>query len=287
MPRQNRVTPFGELVATPARGTLMGNRGCLHDARGSVVRSWQLRRWICCLLQFRGRRRAVMTPGHYTELFFLDEATAIAAGHRPCAECRRERFDAYRRALAGGRRQLPRASEIDARLHTQRLTPAGSQRLHAEELDTLPDGVFVLLPDREAAYLVRGDALLAWSAAGYTARVERPHGIVVAVLTPRLSVRAIRGGYVPDVHPSADDRMERDAGGQSSGGSPPARVAAALQAGGETESPTNRTPPSQWSTFTPPAWRLRAARRPFCCVAFRQSGPGGFGGSAWLYSVFP
>jgi hypothetical protein len=88
MPRQNRVTPFGEIVATPERGTFLGNRGVLHDQAGNIRRAWQVERWLLCLLEFRGRKRAIMTPGHYTELFFLDEATGLAAGHRPCAECR-------------------------------------------------------------------------------------------------------------------------------------------------------------------------------------------------------
>ncbi len=95
MPRQNRVTPFGDLIATPERGTFLGNRGVLHDDAGRIKRAWQLRRWIVCVLEFRGRKRSVMTPGRYTELFFLDEATALAAGHRPCAECRRARFLAF------------------------------------------------------------------------------------------------------------------------------------------------------------------------------------------------
>src|SRR3954465_3835639 len=118
MPRQNRVTPFGQIVAEPQRGTLMGNRGRLHDEEGRIRRPWQLERWIVCLLEFKGRKRQVMTPGHYTELFFLDEATALAAGHRPCAECRRVAFDAFRRALAvGAADQLLRtAVEIDRRL---------------------------------------------------------------------------------------------------------------------------------------------------------------------------
>src|SRR6202451_2054834 len=100
--RQNRVTPFGDLVATPERGTFMGNRGVLHDAEGRIKRVWQLKRWIVCVLEFRGRKRQVMTPGRYTELFFLDEATALAAGHRPCAECRRQRFNAFRDAWKPG-----------------------------------------------------------------------------------------------------------------------------------------------------------------------------------------
>src|SRR4051812_13082053 len=100
MPRQNRVTPSGEIVAVPERGTMLGNRGLLHDGQGLIVRQWKEKRWIVCVLQFKGRRREVMSPGLYTELFFLDEATALAAGHRPCAECCRERFDAFRGAWA-------------------------------------------------------------------------------------------------------------------------------------------------------------------------------------------
>src|ERR1700732_822885 len=102
MARQNRVTPAGDVIATPERGTFLGNRGVLHDDQGRIKRAWQLKRWIVCVLEFKGRRRAVMTPGRYTELFFLDEATALAAGHRPCAECRRERFNAFREAWLRG-----------------------------------------------------------------------------------------------------------------------------------------------------------------------------------------
>ena len=102
MPRQNRVTPFGEIVAKPERGTMIGNRGILHDAEGRIRRSWQLRRWILCLLGFKGRHRAVMTPNRYTELFFLDEAAGLADGHRPCADCRRAQFSAFRNTVAAG-----------------------------------------------------------------------------------------------------------------------------------------------------------------------------------------
>ena len=100
MPRQNRVTPFGELIAISERGTLMGNRGVLHDEAGTIRRVWQLKRWILCVLMFKDRNRVVMSPGRYTELFFLDEATGLAAGHRPCAECQRARFLAFRTGRA-------------------------------------------------------------------------------------------------------------------------------------------------------------------------------------------
>src|SRR5271165_1152863 len=118
MPRQNRVTPFGEIVAVPERGTFMGNRGNLHNAEGHIKRTWQVKRWLVCLLEFKGRKRTVMRPGFYTELFFLDEATALAAGHRPCAECRRERYNDFRKAWQSSHpgtsgSSLPTADEID------------------------------------------------------------------------------------------------------------------------------------------------------------------------------
>lgn len=212
MPRQNRVNPLGEIVAVPDRGLFMGNRGCLHDAEGMIRRPWQLERWIICLLEFKGRKRTVMTPGHYTELFFLDESTALAAGHRPCAECRRERFNAFRRALAAGTEgeSLLSAVEIDRRLHAQRVAPDCSKRTYTANLDELPDGVFVLLPGVErTSYLVLGDTLLAWTAGGYTDRVDRPRATAVEVLTPELKVRAIRGGYVPELHPSTHVLLDR------------------------------------------------------------------------------
>jgi hypothetical protein len=207
VPRQNRVTPLGEIVAVPERGNFLGNRGCLHDDAGRIRRDWQLERWIVCVLRFKGRHRRVMKPGHYTELFFLDEATAFAAGHRPCAECRRERFNAFRQCLAAahrGKKTPHSAVEIDARLHADRLTADGAKRLEPAELDALPDGAFVQLPGRgEIPYLVWGNELFAWSAGGYTARIERPRGLEVPVLTPVLTVLALRGGYVPELHPSA------------------------------------------------------------------------------------
>src|SRR6202046_2498085 len=130
MPRQNRVTPFGKIIATPERGTFMGNRGVLHDDQGRIKRAWQVKRWLVCVLEFRGRHRTVMTPGSYTELFFLDEATALAAGHRPCAECRHERYNVFRHAWqlahAGTNSSpLPTAEEIDRKLHEERITKEG------------------------------------------------------------------------------------------------------------------------------------------------------------------
>jgi hypothetical protein len=156
-----------------------------------------------------------MAPNRYTELFFLDEATGLAAGHRPCFECRRSRFLAFRDAWALGKRAIMppetiRAEMIDDRLHTERVGPDRSKRTFTADLDELPDGVFVQLggPDGVAC-LIRGDDLLTWSPGGYTGRRPRRRGEVVSVLTPRSTVAALRAGYVPEVHPSAFEPMIR------------------------------------------------------------------------------
>lgn len=205
MPRQNRVTPFGDIIATPERGTFLGNRGILHDAEGHIKRSWQVKRWLVCVLQFRGRKRTVMTPNRYTELFFLDEATALAAGHRPCAECRHARFlafcNAWKRAHPGhGGSRRPTADEIDNRLHAERVAADRSKRSYAAALDELPDGVFVTLKTAGGqAFLVWGDLLLAWSAGGYRESRPRPKDETATVLTPPSTVATIRADYTPEV----------------------------------------------------------------------------------------
>jgi hypothetical protein len=206
VPHRNRVTPLGELVADPPRGLVYGNRGCLHDERGRIRRRYAGRRWIACRLEFRGRRRsALMQPGRYTELFFLDEATAFAAGHRPCAECRREdyvRFGERWRAIHpadGG------ADAIDERLHAERLDPSTrGARLHDVRLDELPDGAFVLRDG--VPHLVRGARLLAWTPAGYADRTRRPCDATATLITPPSLVAVLAAGWesdVPFLHPSA------------------------------------------------------------------------------------
>jgi hypothetical protein len=209
LPRQNRVTPFGDIIATAERGTFLGNRGVLHDPDGRIRRAWQVKRWLVCVLEFRGRKRQVMTPGRYTELFFLDEATALAAGHRPCAECRHARFldfcAAWKRTTSRDQ-ELPRptADEIDRQLHTERLAAGRTKRSFWAMLDELPDGVFVVRAAGERqAYLLWGGHLLAWTPAGYGERRRRPQREEVKVLTPKSTVAAMRAGYVPEVHPSA------------------------------------------------------------------------------------
>ena len=204
MPRQNRVTPFGELIATAHRGTLMGNRGCLHDAAQRIQRPFALQRWIICLLQFQDRRRTVMTPGRYTELFFLDEATALAAGHRPCAECQRQRYQLFRAHWAAARTVtgVPSAGEMDDVLHAERLDATQAKRTYVERLSRLPAGVIVA-DDEARAHLVLADALRAWSPAGYGPRRPRVPSAQMRVLTPPSSVRALARGYPVGLHASA------------------------------------------------------------------------------------
>jgi hypothetical protein len=211
MPRRNRVTPFGEIIAVRDRGTLMGNRGVRHNNADTICRAWQLHRWILCVLEFDGRKRAVMSPGCYTELFFLDEATGLAAGHRPCAECQRQRFREFRAAWVAGHAsndtsdgtRTPMAGEIDDRLHAERVVAGGEKGRFDAGIDDLPDGVLVTLAGDDAtSYLVWRDELLAWSPSGYHERRPRPAGVRVSVLTPAPTVTAIRAGYVPGVHPS-------------------------------------------------------------------------------------
>ena len=208
MPLQNRMTPFGEIVSSPARGLLMGNRGILHnDDRRLGTARWQHPHWVVCRLDWKGRRQEVMRPGAYTQLFFLDEAVALAAGHRPCAHCRRADYEAFVSAwmAAAGRAERPRAAEIDWQLHRERVDPATRRQVtHAAQLDALPDGTFVTLPGKPAtAYLVLGRTLLTWNADGYRGLRERPAGLEVVVLTPRTTVGALAAGFKPQLHPSA------------------------------------------------------------------------------------
>ena len=196
MPHRNRVTPLGEIIAHPARGLVFGNRGCLHDDDGRIRRNYAVRRWIACRLDFKDRRRELLQPGRYTELFFLDEATAFAAGHRPCAECRREDYNRFVELSDG-----LRAAAIDDRLHAERFTR------HEAPVDELPDGAFVLCDG--APWLVRGDSLLRWTPAGYTDAMPRPAGTRACVVTPPSLVAVLRRGWrptaVPLVHPSVAD----------------------------------------------------------------------------------
>jgi hypothetical protein len=202
VPRRNRVTPFGDIIATEARGLLFGNRGVLHDEDGRLIRAWQVRRWIACRLEFKGRRRPLLRPGRYTELFFLDEATALAAGHRPCAECRWKDFVRFRQAWAdmhpGG---SIRVDDIDRALHGERVGPGGAKRQHEARFGDLSDGSMVAENDR--AWLVLGGGLVAWSPFGYGDRRAMPRTAKVSLLTPPSVVEVIRTGYRPGIHSTA------------------------------------------------------------------------------------
>lgn len=208
MPLRNRVTPLSELVADPGRGLVYGNRGCLHDDERRIRRHHAGRRWIACRLAFRGwHRHPLLQPGRFTELFFLDDATALAAGHRACALCRREDYRRLMEVWGRLHGSPAKADAIDRRLHAERLPPArdGGERPSAS-LAALPDGTFVRWEGEPR--LVLGDALLAWSPGGYTGRVPRPPGPGrrVAVLTPPSLVELLRAGWdsaVTLIHPSA------------------------------------------------------------------------------------
>jgi hypothetical protein len=204
-PLQNRVTPAGEIVAVPARGLLMGNRGCLHDAdRRLGAARWRSKLWICCVLDWKGRRRDPMPPGRWTALFFLDEATALAAGHRPCGYCRRPAYLAYAQAwrAAQSLAEPPRAGQMDAQLHAERVGPRSRrQRTHQAPGGALPDGVMVRY--RDGPGLVTAGHVRPWSFAGYGAPVALRHDEPVEVLTPPSSVAALAVGYRPLLHPSA------------------------------------------------------------------------------------
>ena len=201
MPLQNRVDPFGNLFADASRGTLFGNRGGRfhNDDRTLGSRRYASRAWICCVLSFKGRQRDVWGR-YYTELFFMDEPTALSAGHRPCFECRRKDALAFAEAFSGGHRRLS-APAMDKLLHEERLL-GREKRIHRRPLDTLPDGVFVTLGGSDA-FAVKGKSLLRWTPKGYADSRPRLAGIAADMLTPPSIADALKRGYAPQWHPSA------------------------------------------------------------------------------------
>lgn len=205
MPLQNRVTPFGEIVVDPSRGMFFGNRGGRIHGPGQRLtkRRWASRAWICCVLSFKGRQRQLMSPDSYTELFFLDEVTALAAGHRPCFECRRKDALSFFNAYAEARQleHRPSAPELDRVLHASRLD-GKAKRLEPAPSEKLPTGTMVV--HETSAWAVHGELLLKWSFEGYSQCVAKPTGSVFQVITPHPMVEALRLGYNPVFHPSAN-----------------------------------------------------------------------------------
>ena len=204
-PLRNRVRPDGELEAVPARGLFLGNRGGrIHDpaTRRLAGRRWASRAWICCLLEFKDRERRVWGEG-YTELFFLDEVTALSAGHRPCFECRRGVALAFAEAAAAAQAGAarPSASELDRDLHAERLD-GREKRVHRRRLGELPDAAMIASGDD--FFAVRDGRLLRWSPVGYEVAESRPVDRPVDVLTPPTSLAALAGGFRPLWHPSAE-----------------------------------------------------------------------------------
>ncbi|MCJ9704242.1 MULTISPECIES: hypothetical protein [unclassified Bradyrhizobium] len=202
-PLQNRVTPTGDIIATPHRGLFTGNRGIIHDpaTRTLLTKRWSSPAWITCLCEFRGWRRPVMARRSWTELFFLDEATAFAAGHRPCFFCRRDDAKRFRAAWeAGNGVSKASAKAMDAVLHQERLD-RGRKRLHPlpVPLADLPDGAMV--QQGEESFLVTQGRALLWSPAGYRAAERQPGE--AALLTPPSTLRTLNAGYQPVLHPTA------------------------------------------------------------------------------------
>jgi hypothetical protein len=202
---------LGELIATAERGLVYGNRGCLHNAEGEIRRRYATKRWIACRLCFRGRRRSpLMAPGRFTELFFLDEATALAAGHRPCAECRRSDYNRFSDLWSALHRGQTGADAMDSQLHGERLALGRRERLlHESRYSEIPDGTFVLEP--AGPHLVLARQLLTWSPGGYRDAHRRPRNGRATVITPPSLIAILRSGWsssVPLLHPSAD-RLSR------------------------------------------------------------------------------
>lgn len=200
MPQPNRVSPFGDFFATPARGTLAGNRGCLHNEAREIRRRWTTKAWIACALEFRGRHRDIMPLGRWTALFFLDEATAFAAGHRPCGECRNADYRRFKQSWCAGNSSDVRAPVglIDIRLHAERI--ARPRQTWSAALADLPDGTMWL--EDGGPWLTAEGRIARWTPDGYRDHGKCPANRRVAVLTPPTMVGALAAGYGPALHPS-------------------------------------------------------------------------------------
>jgi hypothetical protein len=197
---QNRVDPFGNLIKTRARGTWMGNRGVLHDDKQQLLRPFKLKAWLTCRLEFKGRKRQIMAPHRWTELFFLDEATAFAAGHRPCFECRRSDFNKFKSLWIKGNPEYnfdekTPIQKIDDVLHKERIDRDKSKITFEENTDNIPDGSFVLINNH--AFLVAEKLIFLWSPFGYYKGIPLPATDKLTVLTPKSVINTFRAGYMP------------------------------------------------------------------------------------------
>jgi hypothetical protein len=199
---QNRVDPYGQIISTPARGSWTGNRGILHDEAQQLQRLFALKAWITCLLSFKGRKRQLMAPHRYTELFFMDEATAFSAGHRPCFECRRKDFLLFKTCWIRGNPQYgfnekTPVHEIDKILHRERIDPSGNKIVFEEAVKNIPAGSFIEWEGRP--FLLAGKLLYGWSSSGYAQGISLPKSKKLRVLTPRSVINAFGAGYLPEM----------------------------------------------------------------------------------------
>lgn len=219
--RRNRLNPHGQFEAVEARGRMLGNRGCLHDDTGLILaKAFRRIAWLTCELQFKGRKQPINSPGCYTQLFALDEATMLAAGHRPCALCRRPAYEAFRSAwqLAHGG-PVPLAAKMDAELHRARLDDTGRQRTFSAQLDSLPDGVMIERPGSTSQTALLWDGMLyPWHHEGYGAPLDLDPDSQVVVLTPRPTVAVLAAGFAPQaaIGRSQAGVSHQDVGGYSS-----------------------------------------------------------------------
>jgi hypothetical protein len=207
MPLQNRVNPFGEIVENTARGTIMGNRGVIHKNK-KIIKPFKTKYWITCVLKYKNVQRAVMTENRYTELFFLDEATSFAAGHRPCAYCRNKDYKLFKKLWLQANANTFQLNGygiagIDEILHAERISRQGSKHTYHTALSLLPNAVMVKLDNESAPYLYYNKQLLQWSLFGYTTLIRVKNNIDVEVLTPKSIVKIFEAGYMCNIHASA------------------------------------------------------------------------------------
>ena len=199
---QNRVDPFGNLIRTVARGAWTGTRGVLHNDQQEILRPFKLKAWLTCRLEFKGRKRKVMSPNRYTELFFLDEATAFAAGHRPCCECRREDFNKFKMLWLKANPEYnfdkkTSIQKIDSVIHSERMNADQSKKTYEENIHDLPDGSFISINNNP--YLVLDKQLFLWTSVGYEKGIALRGIGKITVLTPRSVVNSFRAGYMPQI----------------------------------------------------------------------------------------